>query len=111
MEKINIALSAIEDNTVAIRELNKKLLARTACRVVMGKPSNDDSNTTTFGEVTSDGTVGIVVSILTTTASLTFGGVTLVTSKAPLIAVLPAGTGEVRISSIQQGSRALIIGG
>ena len=108
MEKINIALTEIEDNAVAIRELDKKLLRRTKCRLVSGTVA--DGNTT-FGQITSDGGVGVVITFPGTSATLKFGGATVITGRSPIIAVLPAGTGEAVFPSVYQGALALIIGG
>lgn len=109
MEKINVALSEIEDNTNAIRELNKKLTSRTKCRFAVGNVANSVAS---FGQVTSDGGVGVIVVIPSTTMlTLTFNGETVVTSQSPIVAVLPAGTGELVISPATTSARALIIGG
>ena len=108
MDKINVALSATEDNAAAIRELNKTLLRRTKCRLVAGTAAN---GVTSFGQVASDGGVGVVITFSGASATLMFGNVTVISATSPIIAVLPAGTAEVKLSSAQQSSSALIIGG
>lgn len=109
MEKINIALSAIEDNAAAIRELNKKLIKRTASRVVIGVPGK---NGMSFGQVTSDGNVAVIVSYSVTGAiPLYFCDEEIIESTPPLFAVLPVGTGELRLKTNPRFAYAMILGG
>lgn len=108
MDKINIALSATEDNAAAIRELSKSLARRTKCRLVSGTAAN---GSTSFGQITSDGNVGVVITFPGTSVTLTFGGATIATGTSPIIAVLPAGTGEAKLAAAVQNASALIIGG
>ena len=107
MDKINIALAATEDNAAAIRELNKALVRRCACEVIGGTYGD----TTTFGTVTSNGSLGAVVSFSGDSATLKFGDDVLASGQSPLLAVLPAGTKELKLSALRMGATALIIGG
>lgn len=109
MDKINVALSTAEDNAVAIRELNKSLLRRTKCRFVVGQAANGD---TSFGRVTSDGTVGVVITFNgSSTVILNFGDTFVRYSASPIVAVLPAGDEELKIAAVVQNAHALILGG
>lgn len=107
MDKIAMALSAAEDNAAAVRELGKTLERRVGCTLLFGTTGE----ATSFGNVYSSGRSGIVVTFTGGAATLTFCGDNVVTSQSsPIIAVLPAGNGELKLTSARQSARALIIG-
>ena len=108
MDKTTIALAATEDNAAAIRELSKQVArCKTGCRLVDGTSVN---GVTSFGNVTSDGGVGVFVKFVGTAVTLRFCGKDVLTSTAPLIAVLPSGSGELTLN-VNRAAGALIIGG
>ena len=107
MDKASVALSATEDNAAAIRELNKKLNSRAECRLIVGKTTGTSA---TFGKVTSDGNTAVIVTFAgsSTTINLYFRNELINTSPSPLLAVLPKGSGELRVGI--RAAHALIIG-
>lgn len=108
MDKASVALSATEDNAAAIRELNKKLQSRTACRLVVGKSSG---SYTTFGTITSSGNTAVIVVFggTATNIRLLMDGEIINISPSPIVAVLPKGSGELKITGARTAN-ALIIG-
>ena len=108
MDKASVALAATEDNAAAIRELSKQFARKTSCRLLDSKLN--DEKYASFGNVTSDGSVGVVVKFSGTSTALVFCGNIVNTGVSPIIAVLPAGSGELMLGAAR-AANALIIGG
>lgn len=106
MDRVTVALSATEDNAAAIRDLNKALAQRTTCRYIVATIGDG----TSFGEVTSSGKMGAVVTFSGATAVLNFCGERVAISSSPIVAVIPAGRGELKLETVRQNGRALLIG-
>lgn len=108
MDKVSVALAATEDNAAAIRELSKQLARKTACRIIQSQ-LNDDG-VSSFGNVTSDGSVGVIIKFAGSTITLEFCDQIVVSGTSPMFAVLPAGSGELKFNMVRAAS-ALLIGG
>lgn len=107
MDKTTIALAATEDNAAAIRELTKRIARKTSLRIV--ESHINDENKTSFGNVTSDGTTGVLVRFAGAATALVFCGNVVINTGSPILTLLPAGSGELMMIS-NKPAAALIIG-
>lgn len=104
MDKINIALCGVEDNTQSILKLRAEMLARTSARTVDGVSAD---GVTSFGRVSGS---AVVVTFTGASCELLFGSAAVGSGVSPIIAALPSGTDSLALTASRSGAKALIIG-
>ncbi len=115
MDKINRALSGVEENSALIRSLDYSLraLVKKTFRVTVVSGKNGTVNGasgTVFGKATADGECAAIVRFDGSSASLVFNGAKLATSASPMFVKLPEGKGVLGLSAQRSNAVCMIIG-
>lgn len=107
MDKINRALSGVEDNAARIDSICALVKSRTHSTVAVGKTVGAY---TSFGSFTVSGGAAVIVAFDGGGCDLMLGDDKIASGASPMLAAPSRGSGELRLSSARSNARALIIG-
>ncbi|MBD5131955.1 MAG: hypothetical protein HDT28_05120 [Clostridiales bacterium] len=108
MDRATRALSLVEDGNANLEKVRHTVTERTTALVLNGKATGTD---TSFGTVSLSTDRAIIVRFLGEQCRLVFCYKQIAIGTSPIIAVLPAGEGDLKLSVPRQAATAVIFGG